>query len=131
MSCCHVSYQVMTDLKRMSQPIKICCNSVTQYVTAHPYSQLGGDVTGPPPGVLRVKVGRGAAQEARFKDVSTATVGKEAALVQVHLLPRCLEVQSHCTGRKSGVINTASPVAHVPAENISASVNAELQSVNR
>ncbi len=45
--------------------------------------------------VFWVKVGRGAAHEAWFEDVSTATVGEEAALVQVHLLPRCLEVQSH------------------------------------
>lgn len=46
--------------------------------------------------VLRVEVGRGAAQETGFQDVATAAVGEEAALVQVHLFAGCLEVQSHC-----------------------------------
>lgn len=49
---------------------------------------------------LWVEVGRGAAQEARFEDVSTATVWEEATLVQVHLLPGRLEVQSHCTAQR-------------------------------
>lgn len=62
----------------------------------HPYSQLCGVVTRPSPRVLGVEVGLGAAQEGRFEDVSTAAVGKEAALVEVHLLPWSLEVQSHC-----------------------------------
>lgn len=63
----------------------------------HPNGQLRGDVTRPSSRVLRVEVGLGVAQEGRFEDVSTAAVGKEAALVQVHLLPWSLEVQSHCT----------------------------------
>lgn len=46
--------------------------------------------------VLRIEVGRGAAQETGFQDVPTASVGEEAALVQVHLFAGCLEVQSHC-----------------------------------
>lgn len=53
-------------------------------------------MTRPSSRVLGVEVGLGAAQEGRFEDVSTAAVGKEAALVQVHLLPWSLEVQSHC-----------------------------------
>lgn len=68
-------------------------------VSTHSYGQLGGDMTGASSRVLGVKVGREAAQEARFEDVSTATVGEEATLVQVHLLPGCLEVQSHCTAQ--------------------------------
>lgn len=67
-------------------------NNVTESVTTHSYSQLGGDVTGPSSRVLWVKVGRWAAQKAGFDDISTATIGKEATLVQVHLLPRGLEV---------------------------------------
>lgn len=55
--------------------------------------------------VLRVEVGRGAAQETGFQDVSTATVREEAALVQVHLFAGCLEVQSHCGN--NGVTNAA------------------------
>lgn len=57
-------------------------------------------MTGASSRVLWVKVGLGAAQEARFEDVSTATVGEEATLVQVHLLSWCLEVQSHCTAQR-------------------------------
>lgn len=55
--------------------------------------------------VLRIEVGRGAAQETGFQDVSTAAVGEEAALVQVHLFAGCLEIQSHC--RNNGVNNPA------------------------
>lgn len=62
----------------------------------HPNGQLRGDVTRPSSRVLGVEVGLGVAQEGRFEDVSTATIGKEAALVQVHLLPWSLEVQGHC-----------------------------------
>lgn len=47
----------------------------------HSYGQLGRDVSRPSSCVLRVEVRRGAAQEAGFQDVSTATVGEEAALV--------------------------------------------------
>lgn len=72
----------------------------------HSYGQLCGDVTRSSSRVLGVKGGRGAAQEVRFEDVSTAAVGKEAALVQVHLLPGSLEVQSHCEAQ-CGVSNTA------------------------
>lgn len=56
-------------------------------------------MTGAASRVLGVEVGRGAAQEAGFDDVSAATIGEEAALVQVHLLPGCLEVESHCTAQ--------------------------------
>lgn len=66
-------------------------------MSTHSDGQLGGDVTRTSSRVLGVEVGRGAAKEAWFEDVATATVGEEATLVQVHLLPRCLEVQSHCT----------------------------------
>lgn len=55
--------------------------------------------------VLRIKVGRGAAQETWFQDVSAAAVGEEAALVQVHLFAGCLEIQSHCGN--NGVNNAA------------------------
>lgn len=48
------------------------------------------------PCVLRIEVGRGAAQETGLQDVSAATVGEEAALVQVHLFAGRLEIQSHC-----------------------------------
>lgn len=68
--------------------------------------------------VLRVKVGRGAAQETRFQDVSTATVGEEAALVQVHLLARCLEVQSHCGNKginKAAGLDACSTPQNIPA----------------
>ena len=64
-------------------------------MAAHPYSQLSGDVSRTSPCVLWVKVGVGAAEEAWFEDISTATVWKEAALVKVHLLPRRLKVQGH------------------------------------
>lgn len=64
----------------------------TESVTTHPHSQLGGDVTGPSSRVLWVKVGCRAAQEAWFDDIATAAIGKEATLVQVHLLPGGLEV---------------------------------------
>lgn len=70
----------------------------------HSYGQLCGDVTRSSSCVLGVKGGRGAAQEVRFEDVSTAAVGKEAALVQVHLLPRSLEVQSHCEAHSVGSV---------------------------
>lgn len=66
--------------------------------------------------VLRIEVGLGAAQETGFQDVSTATVGEEAALVQVHLFARCLEVQSHCGN--NGVNNAAGLHACSAAENI-------------
>ena len=64
-------------------------------VKAHSNSQLGGGVTRASTCVLWIKAGCRAAQEAGFEDVSTATVGEEATLIKVHLLPRCLEVQSH------------------------------------
>lgn len=56
-------------------------NNATELVIAHSYSQLGGDVTGSSSRVLWVKVGCGAAQEAGFDDVATATIGEEATLV--------------------------------------------------
>lgn len=71
-------------------------SSYVLFVATHPYGQLGGDVSRASSRVLWVKVGAGAAQEAGFEDVSTAAIGKEATLVQVHLFPRCLEVQGHC-----------------------------------
>ena len=92
---------------------------VTQELLPHPYGQLGGDVTGASSCDLWVEVGRGAAQEARFEDVSTATVWEEATLVQVHLLPGRLEVQSHCTAQRVESVTST----FVPMENISASVN--------
>lgn len=49
---------------------------------------------------LWVEVGAGAAQEAGLEDVSTAAVRQETALVQIHLLPWSLEIQSHCRERE-------------------------------
>ena len=86
-------------------------------------------MTGASSRVLRVEVGRRAAQEARFEDVSAATVGEETTLVQVHLLPGRLEVQSHCPAQRAESETRRSPIAHMPTENISASVNAGLQSM--
>lgn len=73
-------------------------------MTTHSDGELGGDVPGAPACVLWIEVAGGAAQEAGFEDVTTATVGQEATLVQVHLLPWSLEVQSHCAaqGRRRG-----------------------------
>lgn len=71
----------------------------------HPNGQLRGDVTRPPSRVLGVEVGLGAAQEGRFEDVSAAAVGKEAALVQVHLLPWSLEVESHCAAAQGELVS--------------------------
>lgn len=45
------------------------------HATAHSYSQLCGCVAGASTGVLWVKVGRRAAQEAGLEHVATATVG--------------------------------------------------------
>lgn len=60
--------------------------------TTHSYCQLRGDMTGASSCVFWVKVGCGVTHEAGFEDVSTATVGKELTLVQVHLFPGGLEV---------------------------------------
>lgn len=91
----------------------------------HPNGQLRGDVTRPSSRVLWVEVGLGAAQEGRFEDVSTSTVGKEAALVQVHLLPWSLEVQCHCTAAqgewsvvpKFAQLNVVHPKCHLAGTN--------------
>lgn len=44
--------------------------------------------------VFWIKVGCGAAHKAGFEDISTAAVREETTLIEVHLLPRGLEVQS-------------------------------------
>lgn len=66
--------------------------SLNLVTVTHSYSQLSRGMTGASSRVFWVKVGCGAAQEAGFEDVSTATICEEAALVQVHLLPSRLEV---------------------------------------
>lgn len=67
-------------------------------------------MSGPSSRVLRVEVRRGAAQEAGLQDVSAASVGEEAALVQVHLLAGCLEVQRHCGNKGvNKAVGTATP----------------------
>lgn len=71
-----------------------------QYDVTHSYSKLCGDVTGASSCVLWVKVRSEAAHKAGFENVSTATVGEETTLIQVHLLPRRLEVQSHWTAHR-------------------------------
>lgn len=68
----------------------------TRQVTTYSDGQLGGDVARAASRILGVELGRGAAQEAGFEDVSTAAIGQEATLVQVHLLSRCLKVEGHC-----------------------------------
>lgn len=85
--------------------------------TTHSYGKLGGDMTRASPRVLGVEVGRGAAQEAGFEDVSTATIGEEATLVQVHLLAGRLEVESHCTAQSVESVTQAGLIALVsPAQ---------------
>lgn len=66
------------------------CSSIM--LLNYSYSQLGGDVTRSSSRVLWVKVRCGAAQEAGFDDIATATIGEKATLVQVHLLPGGLKV---------------------------------------
>lgn len=60
--------------------------------TAHFYGQLGGGVAGASARVFGVKVGCRAAHKAGLQNISTATIGEEASLVEVHLLPGRLEV---------------------------------------
>jgi len=91
----YVKNQIVTFQMNLSRPIRICLNTDPHEVTTHSNSQLGGDVTGASTRDLWVKVGSRAAQEARLQNVSTATIGEEATLVQVHLLPGSLEVQGH------------------------------------
>lgn len=61
----------------------------------NPYGELCGYMSWSSTSVLRVKVGLRVTQEVRFEHISTAPVGQKAALVQIHLLSWCLEVQSH------------------------------------
>lgn len=102
----HSNYYVKIALQQVKEVTsEICAFKRHQIMThvrsdTHSYGQLGGDVPRASSCVFRVKVRRGAAQKARFEDVSTATIGQEATLVQVHLLPGCLEVQSHCTATR-------------------------------
>lgn len=80
------------------------CSVSVQMETTHSNRQLGGDMTRASARVLRVEVGRWAAHEAGLQHIPTSTIGEEAALVQVHLLPGGLKVQSHCgTPEKSAV----------------------------
>lgn len=71
----------------------------------HGYTHTNGQqdwvVARPDPGVLWVELRVGLAQEAGLQRVPAAPVDQETALVQVHGLAQCLEVQSHCKGRKN------------------------------
>ncbi len=92
----------------------------------NPYGKLCGYMSWSSARVFRVKVGLWVTQEVRFEHISAAAVWQEAALVEVHLLSWCLEVQSHwrtermmclscCVCRHAGMSESVQSLTHLAA----------------